>query len=355
MEAARREARAKFYHPYEPYDIQHDLMKVIYECIDTGKIGILESPTGTGKSLSLICASLTWQRDFQKQALETSGEFDESSNEPRWVLEQEVAQKRQAILERRSAMEANLRSIRAKEDNQRKQYENPDPAPKRSKLAKTDRESVGQNEVDFELEDYLSEDDDCSAGHRHEPSGNALSLRSQELMQKLGLITQKEPEAEKSQVDEVKILFCSRTHSQLNQFTNELRRVRLPSSIDTELSNRTHDQILGTEAEIRHLALGSRKNLCINPQVSRLGSGQAITERCLDLQQPSTPKAKKCSFLPQKENETLVHQFRDNALARIRDIEDLGTIGRKIGICPYYASRATIKPSEVGSRAASAQ
>ena len=355
MEAARREARSKYYHPYEPYDIQYDLMKVIYECIDTGKIGILESPTGTGKSLSLICASLTWLRDFQKEALKTSGEVDESSNEPRWVLEHEAAQKRQAILERRSAMEANLRSIRAKENNQRKRYENPEPAPKRSKLAQTDRDPVGQNEVDFELEDYLSEDDNRPAERRHEPSGNALSSRSQELMQKLGLITQQEPEAEESPIDEVKILFCSRTHSQLNQFTNELRRVRLPSSIDTESSNGTHDQILGTEAEIKHLVLSSRKNLCINPQVSRLGSGQAITERCLDLQQPSTPKAKKCSFLPHKETETLVHQFRDSALARVRDIEDLGTIGRKIGICPYYASRATIKPSEVGSRAVSAR
>ncbi len=42
-----------------------------------------------------------------------------------------------------------------------------------------------------------------------------------------------------------------------------------------------------------------------------------------------------------------MHDFRDHVLAKIRDIEELGVLGKKMGICPYYASRATIKPSEV--------
>lgn len=39
--------------------------------------------------------------------------------------------------------------------------------------------------------------------------------------------------------------------------------------------------------------------------------------------------------------------FRDHSLASIRDIEELGFLGREIGICPYYASRSAIKPSEI--------
>lgn len=42
-----------------------------------------------------------------------------------------------------------------------------------------------------------------------------------------------------------------------------------------------------------------------------------------------------------------VRDFRDHTLAKIRDIEDLAALGRKMGVCPYYASRPTIKPSEV--------
>jgi chromosome transmission fidelity protein 1 len=139
-----------------------------------------------------------------------------------------------------------------------------------------------------------------------------------------------------------KIFYCSRTHSQLTQFAHEVRRVKIPLEIID--SSNTEKQL---EA-IKHLSLGSRKNLCINKDVQKLGSTTAINERCLELQQGKASNSKKCQYIPNKENETLVHQFRDHALAKIRDIEDLGELGKKVGICPYYASRATIKPSEVG-------
>ena len=36
-----------FHHPYTPYDIQETFMSTVYEVLDRGKVGILESPTGT--------------------------------------------------------------------------------------------------------------------------------------------------------------------------------------------------------------------------------------------------------------------------------------------------------------------
>ena len=39
--------------------------------------------------------------------------------------------------------------------------------------------------------------------------------------------------------------------------------------------------------------------------------------------------------------------FRDHALATIRDIEGLAKLGKSLGMCPYYATRSAIKPSEV--------
>ena len=42
-----------------------------------------------------------------------------------------------------------------------------------------------------------------------------------------------------------------------------------------------------------------------------------------------------------------MNDFRDHALAKIRDIEDFGKLGKKIGVCPYYATRAAVKPAEV--------
>ena len=78
-----------------------------------------------------------------------------------------------------------------------------------------------------------------------------------------------------------------------------------------------------------------------------LGNSTAINERCLDLQQPGVAAEKKCSYLPSKDDEALMLQFRDHALATVKDIEDIGKVGKQIGICPYYASRSVIKHSEV--------
>jgi len=40
------EGSRDFYHPYEPYDIQKQLMNAVYDCLENEKVGIFESPTG---------------------------------------------------------------------------------------------------------------------------------------------------------------------------------------------------------------------------------------------------------------------------------------------------------------------
>ena len=161
---------------------------------------------------------------------------------------------------------------------------------------------------------------------------------------RLGMIVKSQSDQSESELfDEPKIFYCSRTHSQLTQFADELRRVKIPLfALGDELT------VEGPLQEgVKHLTLGSRKNLCINPRVTKLGSALAINEKCLELQQSGGPQELKCSFLPHKENAPLVSEFKDKTLARIRDIEDLAELGKRIGICPYYASRATIRTSEV--------
>ena len=54
--------------PFTPYDIQTRFMRALYATIEAGDIGIFESPTGTGKSLSVICAALHWLRNHEEGA-----------------------------------------------------------------------------------------------------------------------------------------------------------------------------------------------------------------------------------------------------------------------------------------------
>jgi chromosome transmission fidelity protein 1 len=120
--------------------------------------------------------------------------------------------------------------------------------------------------------------------------------------------------------------------------------VKFPPAIPSEEEQTTD---IPPVEDLKHLTLGSRRNLCINPSVTKLGSVTAINERCLELQQPSTARDHKCAFLPNKDNQPLVNDFRDHTLATIRDIEDMGALGKELRICPYYASRSTIRPAEI--------
>ena len=182
-------------------------------------------------------------------------------------------------------------------------------------------------------------------------SAFGLSAETQALVEKLGMPSGEDAKDDLDEAtDELKIFYCSRTHSQLTQFSNELRRVHLPPALPPlgpPIEKSPLDGPTKLEETLKHLTLGSRKNLCINPKINRLGNATTINERCLELQQPGTSADHRCQYLPSKENEALVHDFRDNTMAKIRDIEDLGSLGKKLGICPYYASRSTIRPSEV--------
>ena len=46
--------------PYEPYPAQKSYMEQVIKCMDEKQFGLLESPTGTGKTLALLCSSLAW-------------------------------------------------------------------------------------------------------------------------------------------------------------------------------------------------------------------------------------------------------------------------------------------------------
>lgn len=46
--------------PFEAYPLQMTYMEKVIDCLQNETNGVLESPTGTGKTLCLLCASLAW-------------------------------------------------------------------------------------------------------------------------------------------------------------------------------------------------------------------------------------------------------------------------------------------------------
>ncbi|EWC45923.1 hypothetical protein DRE_04930 [Drechslerella stenobrocha 248] len=357
--AATEAPQRDFHHPYTPYPIQLDFMNALYTVLEDGcslKTHSVGYPKG--KSLSLICGSLTWLRDHKRQKLNDELEKDvDDGKTPAWVLAHARKERRENALRARRDMEDRLRKVREKERKERERYMkvmNQQQQQlrviggKRQKPEGSGKspEDISSQEAEFELDDYQSDQDNS------DPAFVGFSKQTVELMKKVGYGLTKPKAEEEDITDDIKIFYCSRTHSQLSQFTAELRRVHLPPTYDFEDASldsfETHQK---EEEVVKHLSLGSRKLLCINDKVNTPStSATTVNDRCLDLQQSSTPAENKCPFLlPKVDNERTVleREFRDMALAEIKDIEDLRGLGEKLKICGYYASREALKPTEI--------
>ncbi|KAK4892700.1 ATP-dependent DNA helicase chl1 [Elasticomyces elasticus] len=329
-----------FHHPFEPYGIQQQFMEAMYNCIEEGKVGIFESPTGTGKSLSLICSSLTWLREHRRKIFDDAlAAIEVDDDEPAWMAEFAKETRRRDMRRMRDEFESRLTAVREKERKIKERHARGEPFRKKRKVDDSSEMSAS-DEDQFVLDDYNSDDDGKKSTKTQQSDYSAETTK---LMQKLGMLQQQQNGDELEDVNELKVFFCSRTHSQLSQFVGELQRVILPPGMPPELGEIDKE----ISEAVKQLSLGSRQNLCINPKVNKFSSQTAINERCVELQQSSTATEHKCPFLPNKDNEDQVLDFRHHALAKIRDIEELAEVGTRLGICPYYASRTAIGPAEV--------
>lgn len=98
------------------------------------------------------------------------------------------------------------------------------------------------------------------------------------------------------------------------------------------------------------ISLASRKNLCINKKARDAPGGDAgLNERCRELRTAPASSEKRCEFYPKIDEQGKLLEFRDHALASIRNVEDLEELGKSLNVCPYYGSRRAIKHSEVGT------
>ncbi|GLV35707.1 Regulator of telomere elongation helicase 1 [Carabus blaptoides fortunei] len=198
--------------PFKPYDIQKNYMEKVIECLQDGKHGVLESPTGTGKTLSLLCSSLAWL----------------------------TVQKAKLQAERRQCGH-----FFAKEEN---------------------------------------------------PTGT--------MNMKWDIPT---------------IIYSSRTHSQLIQAMQELKRT--------------------SYSHLNATILGSREQLCIHPEVSQQASNSAKTHMCQML-----VKKRSCMYQNRVEQMTTNKTITEMNIA---DIEDLIKVGQKMKFCPYYMTKELKKSADI--------
>ncbi|EGV65861.1 hypothetical protein CANTEDRAFT_101726 [Yamadazyma tenuis ATCC 10573] len=305
----------KFHHPYEPYDIQLQLMGEIYEAIDKGfKVGLFESPTGTGKTLSLICATMSWLRKHKNTNLTTSHSGDsESESEPEWV---KTAYKKKVL----SRHQGERKEFEMHLEEASQEYE--------KKIAKVHELPEKRLKTSYE-DDYIPADyhSDIEGTDHNEQLKDEISR----LLKRVDDGPSNRIDMGTLEDDSTKIFFSSRTHTQLGQFSGQLALTTFESSL-YDMSER-----------VKYLPMGSRKQLCIHPKISKLSNTESINEACGEL----AKKESKCEFVCNTKVEGIKQQFNDYSLTKIHDIQELKQLGEYLKICPYYSVRNNLKMTEV--------
>lgn len=312
-----------FNFPFEPYNIQLELMKVAYEAYQNKKFALLESPTGTGKSLSLICSSLTWLFDTKNRLRKYLEESkltiqlkidqlkveEESSGD--WVSAQTKRQEAtKELTELNKQLERILRIERRSEDRQHAKLHN---IPLDSYSTFKDR----RDSVESKLDETLN------ATASNQLIGSQESQLIDDEVDIERIIKEQEEDFVRP-----KIYYASRTHSQLGQFINEVKR--------TIFADPNHG------LPVKVVTLASRANLCVNPDVLKLKDSGAINERCAEMQR-ETKADKKCPYIKLKQ----VNILKEDILSSVQDVEDIASRGRTTGACPYYAARMAVPEAEL--------
>ncbi|XP_073944470.1 regulator of telomere elongation helicase 1 [Choristoneura fumiferana] len=209
--------------PFEPYDVQKAYMERVIESLQNNTNALLESPTGTGKTLSLLCSSLAW------------------------------------LLVKKAQLQMN-----------------------------------------------------AQLGNFAEHSEKAGSLRDS-LKQGAGKTK------DSMTWGMPKIIYSSRTHSQLTQAMQELKR-----------SSYRH---------VKAAVLGSRDQMCIHPEVSKETNNMNKVHMC-----QLRVKSRTCHFFNNVESKKEDRAVKGDD---ILDIEDLVAVGKKLKACPYYLAKELKQEADI--------
>lgn len=276
--------REDFVFPGTPYAIQLEFMRKAYAAMTTGGLCILESPTGTGKSLSMICSCLAWLRDCRYglivERFLRHNQGDSTESQPNWVA---TSLRNQAEVDSRELISTwEQQRIQLMAHRSRICSEQPDGAfmPKMSRK----RATPGADNVKEECEG-------------------------------LDLLEDTQPkviasESECSLTRRMRIYICSRTHSQISQLIKEMKRCDLAKNFNI-------------------VALGSRANMCINTSVDKRAPVSVINDKCRHLVDTN-----KCSHkVPSLD---LAHLISAAPL----DLEEICQYATtRVPGCPYYSAK----------------
>ena len=319
--------------PFTPYQGQIDFSNDFYNLIQQGGLGIFESPTGTGKSMGIIMGSCKWlennEKNFgimfeqnegnknqeKKSSSDTKKNTTKSSLFPDWL--NPVAIKRENFLSKMQVLyqskELLLNTSFTQKDLMNSLKNNTN-TPLTEKVEKKNEIFDENFQLDYKDCDIKDEQSLKNLKRVEDLYKARKKLDNCEKDKKI-LYTDDEKMQIKKENSSFRIVYSSRTHSQIREFISELKKTKY--------------------SHLKVVHLGSRANLCIEPSVKNIGNNNSqsmINENCKLLREST----KKCQFYKKIE----IENTKDYIFDKILDIEDANKIFTKNNVCPYYSTRS---------------
>ncbi|KAJ1913622.1 hypothetical protein H4219_005131 [Mycoemilia scoparia] len=329
--------------PFKPYTAQMQMMSQILRALKAKSNAMVESPTGSGKSLSLLCSVLGWLKHTSKQLAEEQK-----------VLNKELGKLHTKILElgclineiepfnvtefmfnyQMSKKNATKNNKSSGNDGENKKVVKEESKPS----FRDDDSSIIEVDIDQpNSSDKIAEDDDkasskqeqqlkkeqdgpivlSSQSQNSQPSSPEVDKYKQEIKK---LLNEKDELFSKHQkLKPPKIYVTSRTHKQVDQLIKELSEK--------------------TNYRPRMAVLGSRKLYCIHEGARQSYSIEDSCQKLLD--------DNSCSYFRNYQSLATSKKFLPGSKHEVWDIEDLVAEGTKMKACPYYASKEITSNAEL--------
>eukprot|EP00035_Acanthoeca_spectabilis_P017391 m.362541 g.362541 ORF g.362541 m.362541 type:complete len:1056 (-) comp16651_c0_seq2:2355-5522(-) len=366
--------------PFKPYPSQLMMMSGAIKALSRKESALLESPTGSGKTMALLCSTLAWQRNEAANLeaihrIETTLKPEAppptlSARKPKTsapaaaaatASAQPGANPLLASTELDFLPEAEppqslmtLDPVRPNSGGSLAEQASGAPGRKHARAEKNSDAAVRRIEgstgtgprgsIHSTLSD--SDDDDFKAptsskgsgggehrAKRHRRSSDSASVGSDGVASATPHLrvgeagpAQTEPKGKPAKCPKPpRIYFGTRTHKQITQVVRELKRS-------------------GYGKTTRMCVLSSREHSCVHPQVSKAGGKN---EECRKLHHEQEKGGAGCGYHQNLRSLSYHPAFKPYGKHAVWDIEDLVKVGKKVKGCPYYAAKDMLNSADI--------
>eukprot|EP00127_Corallochytrium_limacisporum_P001499 Clim_evm5s61 gene=Clim_evmTU5s61 len=317
--------RIKF--PFKPYKVQLQMMTAMVKAMAKKENALLEAPTGSGKSMAIICAASAY------------------------------------LIEQEKTLAKEVQKLQDEEDQDRKNVKDQNEW-LRSHFGGRDNEGFCLVREDGKLE-RLNGDGQCKQCWKVVKTSDNAAIKKMKVMNE-GVSQSRRPgslqmwasqdvndfvsDQGPSQQDEKHILSISSVPDEdvwcdcdIPQFAFEGRRAHKLKPTKIYVASRTHRQLSQLIKEFKRtpygrqissVVLGARTHTCINDDLMNDDRFKDKNEGCKEFR-----KLRKCKKHQEiEELSSKLNTAMRDGLVPVADIEDLRAVGKKHDKCPYYIS-----------------